>query len=115
VAVHAYGAVEFFTDEARLHDAVSRLTALHEAPRENPWAVTDAPEPFIKSQLKGIVGLRLVISRIEGKVKMSQNRPEADRQGVAAGWRQARMRRRGRRGSWWFDERSWGSCSGSLR
>jgi transcriptional regulator len=85
VAVHAYGAVEFFTDEARLHDAVSRLTSLHEAPRENPWAVTDAPEPFIKSQLKGIVGLRLTISRIEGKVKMSQNRPEADRHGVAAG------------------------------
>jgi len=85
VAVHAYGAVEFFTDEARLHDAVSRLTRLHEAPRAEPWAVTDAPEPFIKGQLKGIVGLRLTISRIEGKVKMSQNRSEADRQGVADG------------------------------
>ncbi|MHA6299939.1 FMN-binding negative transcriptional regulator [Devosia sp. CAU 1758] len=85
VTVHAYGAVEFFTDEARLHDAVSRLTRLHETPRAQPWAVTDAPEPFIKSQLKGIVGLRLTISRIEGKVKMSQNRSEADRRGVADG------------------------------
>ncbi len=84
-AVHAYGPVEFFEDETRLHQAVSRLTNLHEAARQQPWAVTDAPDSFIKSQLKGIVGMRLTITRIEGKQKMSQNRPEADRQGVAAG------------------------------
>ena len=85
VAVHAHGPVEFFEDEARLHDVVTRLTNLHEQPRAQPWAVTDAPEPFVKSQLKGIVGLRLPIERIAGKRKMSQNRPEADRAGVAAG------------------------------
>lgn len=85
VAVHAYGEAEFFEDEARLYDAVSRLTGLYETPRTDPWAVGYAPEPFIKGQLKGIVGLRLTISRIEGKVKMSQNRSEADRQGVAEG------------------------------
>jgi len=84
-AVHAYGPVEFFEDEARLHDAVTRLTNLHEGSREKPWAVADAPEPFVKAQLKGIVGVRLPIARIEGKRKMSQNRPEADRQGVAVG------------------------------
>ena len=85
VAVHAYGTAEYFDDESRLHDAVSRLTRFHEAPRAEPWAVTVAPDPFIRAQLKGIVGLRLVISRIEGKVKMSQNRSEADRRGVAEG------------------------------
>ncbi|MBB3771907.1 transcriptional regulator [Angulomicrobium tetraedrale] len=85
VAVHVYGPVEFFDDPARLLDAVTRLTELHERPRDEPWAVSDAPEAFIQSQLKGIVGLRLAISRIEGKRKMSQNRPEADRAGVAAG------------------------------
>jgi transcriptional regulator len=85
VAVHVYGPVEFFEDEARLHDVVTRLTNLHEAPRAEPWAVKDAPEPYIKAQLRGIVGLRLPIMRIEGKRKMSQNRSEADRQGVAAG------------------------------
>jgi transcriptional regulator len=47
--------------------------------------VTDAPESYIRSQLKGIIGLRLPIIRIEGKVKASQNRPEADRIGVALG------------------------------
>lgn len=85
VAVHAYGVAQFFDDEARLHAAVTRLTRLYEEPRPEPWAVTDAPETFIKAQLKGIVGLRLVISRMEGKVKMSQNRSETDRRNVADG------------------------------
>lgn len=84
-AVHAYGQVEFFEDEARLHDIVTRLTDLHETPRAEPWAVTDAPASFIKAQLRGIVGVRLPITRIDGKRKMSQNRPEADRRGVAGG------------------------------
>lgn len=85
VAVHVHGPVEFFEDEARLHEVVTRLTDLHEGARQQPWAVADAPEPFVRAQLKGIVGMRLPISRVEGKRKMSQNRPEADRLGVAAG------------------------------
>ena len=85
VAVHAYGEAEFFEDPERLLDVVTRLTNLHEAPRAEPWAVTDAPESYVRSQLKGIVGLRLPIARIEGKMKASQNRPEADRAGVVTG------------------------------
>ena len=84
-AVHAYGPVEFFEDEARLHQIVTHLTTMYEAPRAEPWSVTDAPVAFIKAQLRGIVGVRLPVTRIEGKRKMSQNRPEADRAGVAAG------------------------------
>jgi transcriptional regulator len=85
VAIHAYGTVEFFEDADRLLDVVTRLTNLHEGPRAEPWAVTDAPESFIRSQLRGIVGLRIPITRLEGKRKMSQNRNAADRAGVAAG------------------------------
>lgn len=88
-AVHAYGPIEFFEDEQRLHDAVTRLTNFYEQPREKPWAVIDAPDNYIRSQLKGIVGLRLPIARIEGKRKMSQNQPEANRDGVAAGLAQS--------------------------
>jgi transcriptional regulator len=84
-AVHAYGPVEFFEDATRLHDVVTRLTDIHEASRAERWHVTDAPEEFIRSQLRGIVGLRLPITRIEGKRKMSQNRPEIDREGVVKG------------------------------
>lgn len=84
-AVHAYGPVEFFEDETRLLAAVKRITELHEGPRAAPWQVSDAPEAFIRSQLRGIVGLRLPITRLEGKRKMSQNRSAEDRAGVANG------------------------------
>jgi transcriptional regulator len=84
-AVHAYGPVEFFDEEDRLLDIVTRLTDLHEAPRSERWAVTDAPATFIKAQLRGIIGVRLPITRLEGKRKLSQNRNAADRAGVATG------------------------------
>jgi transcriptional regulator len=85
VGVHAYGPVEFFEDEDRLLDVVTRLTTLHESSRAVAWAVSDAPEPFVKAQLRGIVGLRLPITRLDGKRKLSQNRSAEDRAGVAAG------------------------------
>ena len=85
VAVHAYGPVEFFEDAERLRAVVTRLTEQHERPRAEPWAVTDAPAPFIASQLKGIVGVRIPITRLEGKRKVSQNRMAEDRAGVIAG------------------------------
>ena len=64
---------------------VKLVTELHEGPRTAPWQVSDAPEAYIKAQLRGIVGLRLPITRLEGKRKMSQNRSAADRAGVAKG------------------------------
>ncbi|MGI6850672.1 FMN-binding negative transcriptional regulator [Mesorhizobium sp. 1B3] len=85
VAVHAYGPVEFFEDPDRLLEAVSCLTNLHEGERVSPWAVSDAPPDFVQAQLRGIVGLRMRVTRLEGKRKMSQNRNAADRGGVAAG------------------------------
>jgi transcriptional regulator len=85
IAVHAYGTVEFFQEPERLLDVVTRLTRKYEEMRAKPWAVSDAPADFIASQLRGIVGIRIPVSRFEGKRKMSQNRPEADRIGVVAG------------------------------
>ena len=64
---------------------VTRLTSIHETPRAEPWAVSDAPGDFVAAQLRGIVGLRIPVTRFEGKRKMSQNRPETDRVRVAAG------------------------------
>ncbi len=68
---------------------VTRLTNLYEGPRAKmgaePWAVSDAPPDFIKSQLRGIVGLRLPITRLDAKRKMSQNRNAQDRAGVVEG------------------------------
>lgn len=86
--IHAYGAPEFFQDEERLLDLVTRLTQHHEGRIGSAWQVSDAPEDFIRSQLRGIIGFRMAITRLQGKRKMSQNRPLADREGVAAGLRQ---------------------------
>jgi transcriptional regulator len=85
ITVHAYGPVEFFHEPERLLAAVTRLTNMHEQARAEPWAVSDAPADFIAAQLRGIVGVRIPVTRFEGKRKMSQNRPEADRVRVAAG------------------------------
>jgi transcriptional regulator len=85
VAVQAHGPLEVFDDEERLLAIVVGLTDGHEAGRAEPWAVTDAPEAYIRAQLRGILGLRLPIAQIEGVRKMSQNKCAADRSGVAAG------------------------------
>lgn len=85
VAVHAYGPITYHDDAEWLRDLVSRLTDVHEASNAAPWALSDAPEPFIQSQLKGIIGFEIPISRLEGKWKLSQNRPAADKEGVMSG------------------------------
>jgi len=83
--VHAHGPLRLIEDEAWLRAQIAALTGKLEGPRQAPWQVEDAPEDFVRAQLKGIVGLELEIARLEGKWKVSQNRPLADRQGVVAG------------------------------
>lgn len=83
--VHVYGRPRVIHDGDWLARHVAELTALNEAGREEPWSVSDAPADFVASLLKGIVGIEIEIARIEGKWKVSQNRPEADRDGVTHG------------------------------
>lgn len=85
VAVHAHGCIEAFDDPDALLDMLERLTARHEAGRADPWQVADAPPDYIRQQLRGIVGLRMPIERLEGKWKLSQNREARDRAGAKAG------------------------------
>jgi transcriptional regulator len=85
VAIHAAGPIEFFNDPDRLLDVVTRLTQKQEAQRAAPWAVSDAPADYVQGMLRGIVGFAILLTRLEGKWKMSQNRPAEDRVGVVAG------------------------------
>ncbi len=87
VTIHARGRISFFQEPEALLDLVRRLTERHEGERAAPWAVSDAPAEFIQSQLRAIVGVRLEITALTGKWKMSQNRSPADRAGVVAGLR----------------------------
>ncbi len=85
--VQAHGTLRFTHDKDWLLQQVTQLTNQHEANRTQPWAVDDAPDDFIQSQLRAIVGLEMTITSLEGKWKVSQNRPEQDRHGVVAGLR----------------------------
>jgi len=88
--VHAYGRPEVMQDTDWIRRHVAELTAQQERNEAEPWALTDAPETYIEMMLRGIIGFRLAITRLEGKWKMSQNRDMKDRDGVVRG-----LRRRG--------------------
>jgi transcriptional regulator len=83
--VHAYGRPEAINDAAWLRQHVAELTAQQERDQPKPWAPSDAPDTFISAMVRGIVGFRFVISRLEGKWKMNQNREAQDRLGVVKG------------------------------
>ena len=83
--VHAHGELRLHDDVDWLRAHVGALTAAHEKGREQPWRVEDAEPGYLAAQLRGIVGLELRITRLEGKWKLGQNRSEADRQGMLAG------------------------------
>jgi transcriptional regulator len=83
--VQVRGIARLRTDSAWLEKQIQVLTTQHETGRTPSWAVSDAPRTYIESQLRGIVGVEIEIASIEGKWKVSQNRPEADRKGVADG------------------------------
>jgi len=83
--VQVWGRPQVIDDPAWLRVQIEELTRAQEERRTKPWHVRDAPEAFIQSQVKGIVGLEIPVARIEGKWKASQNRPMADREGVVTG------------------------------
>ena len=80
--VHAYGPLRIIEDPAWLLSHLTTLTTQHEAGSPEPWQVSDAPADYIASQIKGIVGLEVTLSRIEGKWKVSQNKSERTRHAV---------------------------------
>ena len=84
VMVQARGVVRVQQDPAWLDAQIDALTQRHEAPRPAPWAVSDAPRPYIEAQLRGIVGLEIEIQSLDGKWKVSQNKDARDRLGAAA-------------------------------
>jgi transcriptional regulator len=83
ITVHAHGVLTLHDDPAWLGAHVGALSAAHEAALPQPWKPGDAPANYIDGLLRAIVGFELSITRLEGKWKLSQNRSEADRAGVA--------------------------------
>ncbi|MEP6504526.1 MAG: FMN-binding negative transcriptional regulator [Betaproteobacteria bacterium] len=83
--VQAHGTLRAIEDPQWLLAFVTRLTERHEGGRALPWHVADAPADYIASMLRAIVGIEIEVTRLEGKFKLSQNRPAEDRTGVALG------------------------------
>ncbi len=83
VTVVARGALRVIDDRDWLRGLVGELTERHEAAQANPWQVSDAPPDYIDAMLKAIVGIEIELVALQGKWKVSQNRPAKDREGVA--------------------------------
>ena len=94
VAVHVRGKARTFDDPGRLRALLDDLTDRNERGRPEPWAVSDAPADYIAEASRAIVGFEIIIERLEGKWKLGQNRPAADRAGVDAALREGNERER---------------------
>jgi transcriptional regulator len=86
MTVHAKGRIRWIQDADWLRAHVTLLSDTHEAPRPDPWKVSDAPESFVEALLRAIVGFELEIAQLDGKYKLTQNRDAADREGVRAAY-----------------------------
>jgi len=85
VVVHAHGIPSIIEDRAWLLENLNRLTDQQEGNRTKPWKISEAPSDHIERLLGAIVGLEIPLTALVGKWKVSQDKTEADRQGVAAG------------------------------
>jgi len=85
VVVQVHGPMRAVEDAGWLRRQIEDLTNSQEALRAAPWAVADAPAPYVEAQIRGIVGVEIAVTRIEGKWKASQNRPAEDHPGIIAG------------------------------
>ena len=85
--VQVKGSARVMDDAAWLARQIRDLTEMMEGAYPKPWAVDDAPAPYIDAQMRGIVGIEIMISAMMGKWKVSQNRSDADRSGVIEGLR----------------------------
>jgi len=85
IVVHARGKIKLHQDSNWLLEHLNELTNRHEKGRQDPWAISDAPEDFIANQLRGITGIEIEITSLQGTWKVSQNKTAADNNGVCSG------------------------------
>ena len=85
VAVHAYGRATLVDDGPTLREILDQTVALFESQLAYQWRPPEGD--FIPTLMRNVVGFELELSRLEGKLKLSQNRSRADQAGVVAGLR----------------------------
>lgn len=80
--VHMHGTCNLVDDSAWIYEQLVDLTAKNERLRSDEWQVSDAPSEFIESQLRALMGLEVLVERIDGKVKASQNQPDINKETI---------------------------------
>lgn len=85
VTVHAYGTLRVIDDPTWVKNQLESLTAQQEASFDNPWAISDAPVEFTDKMISAIVGIEILITKLIGKWKVSQNQPTLNQAGVVQG------------------------------
>jgi transcriptional regulator len=88
MVAHAHGVARAVENRDWVFDMLQRLVAAHEAARQSPWSVSDAPAPFMDKMMRAIVGIEIRIDRLEGKLKASQDEAMPDRRGTVRGLRE---------------------------
>jgi len=87
ITVKARGRLEVMDDPAWLRAHLDAISAQQEAPFADPWSPADPPPGFVDALSRGIVGVRLIVTALEGVWKLSQNHPAENRLGVIQGLR----------------------------
>lgn len=82
VAAEVRGRLTVHDDPDWLQRQVRVLTSQFEVGRSPEWRVEDAPSEYVERQVKAIVGIEIDVVAIQGKAKLSQNRPEVDHDSV---------------------------------
>lgn len=83
--VHVYGVLRVVDNATWLRAQLESLTDHGEASFPKPWAVSDAPADHIEKIMAAIVGVEMIITKMLGKWKVSQNQPTKNRIAVIAG------------------------------
>jgi transcriptional regulator len=83
--VHAAGTLVIRDDAAWMRAFLNGITDHFESQKSAPWKMSDAPEDYLQTMMRMVVGIEIPIKSLTGKWKVSQNRPAADREGVAKG------------------------------
>ncbi|HEV2427502.1 MAG TPA: FMN-binding negative transcriptional regulator [Acidimicrobiales bacterium] len=81
-AAEVRGTARVVDDAAWLRELVTDLTDRFEEGLEPRWWVSESPDDYVERQLRAIVGIVVTVASIQGKAKLSQNRPEEDRASV---------------------------------
>lgn len=84
IAIHVHGKPQVIDDADEIHDVLKQTVARYDTPLGGPWTLDSVPRERFLSRLSAIAAVRIAVTRIEGKMKLNQDKSDADKRGVIA-------------------------------